>query len=333
MHKFIILLVLLFSTTSHASGSALPESTWYQRDAAAAPVIQLYFYWSKKCPHCLEALPYIADLTEQRQDIVLQSYQLIGEPDNVARYEMMASALGRPAQSVPAFFVCNTVLTGFDPAITLKQIESIISRCEQHISRHGSLQGFSGNDNELLSLQLPFFGSVEASVSTLPLMTLMIAGVDAFNPCAFFVLMFLLSLLLHTRSRKRMLLVGGVFVFFSGLLYFLFMSAWLNLFRLIGHLDLITTIAAVVAILIGAINVKDFFWFKRGVSLSIPEQAKPRLFQRMRDLLQARSLFTLLAATVGLALFANMYEFFCTAGFPMVYTRILTLSDLSTTQY
>ena len=333
MRKLIYLLLLIASTTLNATPSALGESTWYTRDAAKAPVIQLYFYWSKKCPHCLDALPYIADLSEQRQDIVLRSYQLVGEPDNVARYEVMASALGRSAQSVPAFFFCNTMLTGFDAAITPKQIESIIDRCEQHITRHGNLRGFVGIENEPLLLQLPFIGSVEAGVSSLPMMTLMIAGVDAFNPCAFFVLMFLLSLLLHTRNRRRMLLVGGVFVFFSGLLYFLFMTAWLNLFRLIGHLELITTLAALVAIVIGVINVKDFFWFKRGVSLTIPDQAKPRLFQRVRELLQARSLLTLLAATIGLALFANMYEFFCTAGFPMVYTRILTMSNLSTTQY
>jgi hypothetical protein len=88
-----------------------------------------------------------------------------------------------------------------------------------------------------------------------------------------------------------------------------------------------------VAVVVGLINIKDFFWFKQGVSLTLSEQAKPKLFQRMRGLLQVRSLPVLLAATISLALFANMYEFLCTAGFPMVYTRILTLSDLTTAQY
>ncbi|MEJ2451454.1 MAG: hypothetical protein P8047_12385 [Gammaproteobacteria bacterium] len=81
------------------------------------------------------------------------------------------------------------------------------------------------------------------------------------------------------------------------------------------------------------INIKDYFWFRRGLSLTISEQAKPRLFQRMRRLLQARSLPTMLLAASGLALFANLYEFLCTAGFPMVYTRILTLSHLSDVEY
>jgi cytochrome c biogenesis protein CcdA len=92
-------------------------------------------------------------------------------------------------------------------------------------------------------------------------------------------------------------------------------------------------IAALVAIVAGLINVKDFFWFKQGVSLSIPDGARPKLYERTRDLLKAHSLYALVPATIALALFANLYEFLCTAGFPMIYTRILTLSDLSNLQY
>ncbi len=329
----ITLFILFAIVSAQATSAALGDATWYQRDGANPPVIQLYFYWSQKCPHCLEALPYVEQLAAQRPDVALHSYQLVGQPENVTRYELMASALGEVAQSVPAFFICNTMLTGYDKDITPQQIEALINRCQQHLSANTTLDDFTGGESEPLLLHLPLLGNVEAGVSSLPLMTMIIAGVDAFNPCAFFVLMFLLSLLLHTRSRQRMLLVGGVFVFFSGLLYFLFMTAWLNLFRVIGYLDAITIVAALVAITVGVINVKDFFWFKQGVTLTISDNAKPKLFERMRGLLQAQSLSALLAATVGLALFANLYEFLCTAGFPMVYTRILTLSELSTPQY
>jgi hypothetical protein len=330
----LLILFLLFTTTSlQAATTALGDDTWYSHDSAGKPILHLYFYWSNKCPHCAEALPYVDNLTVLRTDLELHSYQLVGEPDNVARYEVMASALGQEARSVPAFILCNTMLTGFDPEVTPQQLESLLNRCKQHVTVHHTLTGFSGMEQEPIVLHLPFIGAIEAGVSSLPVITVLIAGVDAFNPCAFFVLMFLLSLMLHTGKRRSMLLVGGVFVFFSGLLYFLFMSAWLNLFRLIGHLDAITMGAALVALLVGLINIKDFFWFKQGVSLTISEQAKPKLFQRMRDLLRARSLLTILVATSGLALFANLYEFLCTAGFPMVYTRILTLSELSNLQY
>ncbi|MBI1424727.1 MAG: hypothetical protein GC149_14880 [Gammaproteobacteria bacterium] len=333
MRQFLFLSLMLSAAMARAASPALGDATWFTRDATGQPVIQLYFYWSNKCPHCAEALPYIENLAVLRTDLALHSFQLVGEPDNVARYEMMASALGEEARSVPAFMLCNTMVTGFDPEATPQQLESLLNRCKQHIVARQTVAGFRGMEQEPIVLHLPFVGAIEAGVSSLPVITVLIAGVDAFNPCAFFVLMFLLSLMLHTGKRRRMLLVGGVFVFFSGLLYFLFMSAWLNLFRIIGHLDAITIGAAIVALIIGLINLKDFFWFKQGVSLTISDQAKPRLFQRMRNLLQARSLPTMMLAASGLALFANLYEFLCTAGFPMVYTRILTLSELSGMQY
>jgi hypothetical protein len=92
-------------------------------------------------------------------------------------------------------------------------------------------------------------------------------------------------------------------------------------------------VAGVVSLLIGSINVKDFFWFKQGVSLVISDSARQTLFQRMRGLLSTASISGVLIAAVGLAVFANMYEFLCTAGFPMVYTRILTLASMPEWKY
>lgn len=130
-----------------------------------------------------------------------------------------------------------------------------------------------------------------------------------------------------------MLLVGGTFVFFSGAIYFLFMAAWLNLFLLVGEMQAVTFLAGAFALVVGGVNVKDFFFFRRGISFSIPESAKPRLFDRMRRLVRASRLSSVLAGTVVLAVAANSYEILCTAGFPMVYTRILTFHNLPPWQF
>jgi hypothetical protein len=164
-------------------------------------------------------------------------------------------------------------------------------------------------------------------------LTVAIGFLDGFNPCAFFVLLTLLGLLLHVRSRGRILLVGGIFVLFSGLVYFLFMAAWLNVFLVAGQVAAVTKAAGVVALVIALINIKDYFLFKRGVSLSIPDSAKPRLFERMRRLIAETALAPVILGTVVLAAAANLYELFCTAGFPMVYTRILTLHRLPKAGY
>ncbi|MGW8273112.1 MAG: hypothetical protein ACWGN7_06970, partial [Thermodesulfovibrionales bacterium] len=182
-------------------------------------------------------------------------------------------------------------------------------------------------------ISIPLVGSQDATDMSLPALTVVLAALDSFNPCAFFVLFTLLGILVHARSRARMLIVGGTFVFFSGFIYFLFMSAWLNVFLYVGKLMVITIIAAIIALIIGAINIKDFFLFGRGVSLSIPESAKPRLFDRMRHLLKASSTPSMLLGAVVLSIAANTYELLCTVGFPMIFTRVLTLNNLATFQY
>ena len=312
----------------------VPETTWFEFNQQNEPVIQVYLFWSEKCSHCLQALPFLNEMANQNDDIVLHSYQLIGEQENIRRYQAMAKQLGGEAKSVPAIMYCNSMKLGFDIEHSPQQLREEIDTCRQHLKQHGNLKLLNYQTEEQVVFQIPFIGEVSPNnIGSLPLITLLLASIDAFNPCAFFVLMFLLSMMLHTHSRARMLMIGGVFVFVSGLMYFLFMTAWLNLFQAIGQLNIITIAAGVVALIIGLINVKDFFWFKRGVSLSISESSRQSLFKRMRSLLNTQSTTGVLMATTGLALFANLYEFLCTAGFPMVYTRLLTLTGMPDWQY
>jgi len=325
---------LTFVKQGAADLPAMPDSTWFDLDKQAKPVINVYFFWSEKCPHCLDALPVMKQMAENNDAITLHSLQLVGQEENIRRYQYMATKLGKSATAVPAFLFCNSMRTGFDINNSPEQLYRDIDLCREHIEKFGNLSDFQFKDVDHVQVTLPFVGTINTNdINSMAVITVVLASIDAFNPCAFFVLMFLLSMMLHTRSRSRMLLVGLVFVFVSGFMYFLFMTAWLNLFRVIGKLDVITQVAGVVSLMIGVINVKDFFWFKKGISLSISGSAKQSLFQRMRGLLGRASLSGTLIATVSLALFANLYEFLCTAGFPMVFTRILTLSGMPEWQY
>jgi len=338
MRRFSI--ILLFCQLNLLAASAFAQTSgvsWFERTAEGEPQIQLYFFWSKKCPHCLDSLPYLEMLGEENPWLKVHSYQLVGNDDNIRLYQLVARGLGKQARSVPGFVFCRQMMTGFDARSTPDILLTRLQQCRQYLQLHPDLSDFvpvgTSSLEEGIRLELPLIGTITSGIDSLAFITVAIAAVDAFNPCAFFVLMFLLSMMLHSGSRKRMILVGGIFVFFSGLIYFLFMGAWLNLFRLIGQLDVITAIAALLAIVIALINIKDFFWFKKGISLTIKEDAKPGIYHRARQMLHARSILTMSLAAASLAVLANLYEFFCTAGFPMVYTRILTLSELSSTGY
>jgi hypothetical protein len=176
-------------------------------------------------------------------------------------------------------------------------------------------------------IDLPWIGRVSADRLGLPLFTLVIGLVDGFNPCAMWVLLFLLSVLVNLRDRWKIFAVAGTFVFISGAAYFAFMAAWLNVLLLVGFLRWVQVTLAILAIVVGSIHVKDFFAFKKGVSLSIPESAKPGIYARVRKIVMAESLFAAIAGASVLAVLVNLIELLCTAGLPALYSQILMMQD------
>lgn len=326
------LFVTLIFSFAHASTAAEnADSPWWHTDENGEYSLHLYFFWTDACPHCQAARPDMAALDRELDWLTVHSLGLTDQPDNGRRYAGMARNIGERAQSVPAFLFCGRMLTGYDSATGMgAALRQQLGDCRAQLQRgENPLQDGPAPATTLL----PGFGEVDLEQWSLPMVTVTLGAMDSLNPCAFFVLLFLLSLLVHARSRARMLLVGGVFVGISGLVYFLFMAAWLNLFLVVGQIIWITLAAGALALLMGFINIKDFFFFKQGVSLSIPDGAKPGLFKRMRNLISEQQLLPMLLGTMALGVLANAYELLCTAGFPMVFTRILTLHEQSVSAY
>ena len=323
-------MALLSVAPAHAQ--APRETLWGRSDADGVVQVKLHFFWTTTCPHCARAKRFLEPFAADNAWLDLVSYEVSESAANRGAFGMMAAMLGEEIQGVPSFFLCGEMIVGFDTADTTgAMLAGRAAACR--VSLEQTLSPMPAAPAAETGVHLPVLGAVDAASLSLPVLTLVLAGVDAFNPCAFFVLLFLLSLLVHANSRGRMFLIGGTFVLFSGLLYFVFMAAWLNLFLVLEGIRAVTVVAGVVAIGFALFNVKDFFLFGRGPSLSIPEAAKPGLFARMRGLLSADNLPALLVGTVALAIAANAYELLCTSGFPLVYTRALPLNDLSVSGY
>jgi len=353
MYLLRLALLLLCVTGQARAGTGDPQSDafWYGTAADGTPTVRLYYFFSPTCPHCQAAKPFITELQAKNPWLEVKRYSVKDHRGNAKFYYETAQSLGVEALSVPGFVFCRQIIIGYDSAETTgKELADALQACHQRrltgpgATDPGSATGggapsgatttpAAAEQQAGTTVNVPFVGPVDAKAFSLPVLTLVLAGMDAFNPCAFFVLLFLLSLLVHARSRARMAIIGGTFVLFSGLVYFVFMAAWLNVFLIAGELRVITVIAGLVALTVAALNIKDYFWFKAGPSLSIPDSAKPGLFKRMREVVASGSMGPMLLSTVLLAIVANSYELLCTAGFPMVYTRALTLADLEPWQY
>jgi thiol-disulfide isomerase/thioredoxin len=167
---------------------------------------------------------------------------------------------------------------------------------------------------------------------TFPVFTFIIAFLDGFNPCAFAVLAVLLSLLVYAKSRKKMALIGLIFIITSGVMYFLFIIILMLLrAEILGaYKEPIRIIVGIIAIVAGTINLKDFFFFKKGISLTISSEKMSKLVKKMRKIVDdvknattKKAMFIAILGTVFLAVLVNVIELGCTLILPIEYIEVL----------
>jgi hypothetical protein len=351
-----VLLVLAVGA-SRPAGAADPSarpspsgvaSPWYAIAETGEPRIALYFGYSTTCPHCAKAKPWLEAFEARTPWLDVHWLRVNGDDEEAFRNASflvgLAESIGEQVEGVPAFFFGERLRVGFDEAETtgIALEEEIAGYRAELLAELGLASPAPAVSPEPsgapdldpgLTVNVPLVGPIDARSLSLPLLTVVLGSLDAVNPCALSVLLFLMTVLAATRSRSRMALVGGTFVVVSGLVYFALMAAWLNIFLLAGELRIVTLAAGIAAAIAGLINIKDFAFFRRGVSLVMPESAKPMVFGRILDLGDAARVSTMVGAAILVAAAANAYEMLCTGGFPVVFTRILTLNELPMPAY
>jgi glutaredoxin/threonine/homoserine/homoserine lactone efflux protein len=291
---------------------------------AIAPPPDLEVFVRAGCPHCEAAKEFLTELQHERPSLRVAIHD-VGE-DAAARQRLatLVAERGMTAIGVPTFLIGTELIVGFRSRDTTgTEIRARLDRLSPTTAPRPTAE----------SIQTRWFGELRVKELGLPLFTIAIGLLDGFNPCAMWVLLFLLSLLVNLHDRAKMALIAGTFVVVSGVLYFAFMAAWLNVFLLIGLSRPVQVGLGGIALFVGAVNVKDFYTMESGISLSIPDSAKPGLYTRVRRILQAENLAGALLSIVILAGLVNLIELLCTAGFPALYTQILTLQQMPSWEY
>jgi hypothetical protein len=158
-------------------------------------------------------------------------------------------------------------------------------------------------------------------------------ALDGFNPCAMWTLLFLISLLLGMENRKRMWILGTAFIVASASVYFLFMSAWLNLILFLGFVIWIRVLIGVFALAGGCYSIKEFIFNKDGGCKVAGDEKRRKIFERLKLSVQQNSLWFALGGIFVLAFAVNLVELICSAGLPAIYTQILALNEMAGWRY
>jgi glutaredoxin len=322
-------------------------------------MVIIYLFWGDGCPHCAAAKPFLEGLTRQYPNAVLRPYEVWYNESNQALMWKMTAAYGFKPSGVPTIFIGSRHWVGYSD-IVRDEIAATVAECSQFECRDAGagiapplptptpiptqiaatpesiLPG--GSDPARIPLtsklgatgiiSIPLIGTVDLTAHSLTVSTLLIAFVDGFNPCSLWVLSILLALTLHTGSRKKVFLVGIVFLTVTSFIYMLFILGLFTMFTVISFVGWIQVVVALAALFFAAVNIKDYLWYKEGISFTIADEKKPGIYKGIRRVMDAGdSMWGLIGATIVLSAGVSLVEFSCTAGFPVLWTNLLITQE------
>lgn len=322
--------------------------------------VNIYLFYGEGCPHCAKEKLFLNSLkVEYQNNIQIHQYEVYYSEENNNKLNKVAELLGVNVAGVPFLVIGDKAIIGFDSAsITGKEIEMNVINCLQNgcpdkaseillgvrptytISRTNTFpplvptesKPFEENEVMPVFLNTIVFGTVDLKSVSLPLATILIALVDGFNPCAMWILIFLITMLINLKDKKKLYILGTVFIVTSGMVYFLFLAAWFNFFKYIGFVYWIKVIIGIVAIISGSLHLRDAFSSKGGCKATNAQQ-REGIMDRIKKALGEKSFILSVLGIMILAVSVNLIEVVCSAGLPAVYTNLLASVTLSPTVY
>lgn len=313
----------------------------------ASSDVNAYLFYGEGCPHCAKERIFLDQLKTKYPNLNITEYEIYFNKENNALFQKIATQLHTQSGGVPFLVIGDEPYIGFSETLTTKEVENKVIACSQTecidiVAESGKIDeeppplptsSVPANTVKKQELDLPVLGIVDVTKLSLPVLTIILAFLDGFNPCAMWILLFLISLLLGQKDKRRMWILGTTFIVSSALVYFLFLSAWLNLFLFLGYITWIRNVVALVALMAGYFYLKDYFVNTKGGCSVVGGEKRQKLFQKMKQITQTRQFVFALGGIILLAIAVNMIELVCSAGLPAIYTKILSLSELSTWQY
>jgi len=332
MKKKITLIFILSLISIFAFQKPVFSQSEGQRD------VTIYFFWGDGCPYCEKMEPFLASLANKYPNVILKDYEVWYNPQNQEIFKRYADALNFNPEGVPVTIIGNNYWIGFREVFKT-EIESSLQACldQQCVTEVDSLKMLENNEAKESNLinttiKLPLIGMIDLEKQSLIASTAFIGFVDGFNPCSLWVLGILLTITLHSGSRKIVGIVGLTFLLVSTIVYSLFIVGVFSLLSYISYLKWIQIGVSLIAFIFGAINVKDYFWFKEGISFTISNKQKQKLYETIRRTTpSSSSMIALIGSASGLAVGVSLIEFSCTAGFPVIWSSLMSSNNVSPT--
>jgi len=310
---------------------------------AEAKEVTVNLFKGEGCPHCAAEEKYLKELEKTYgKELNVDIYEVWYDEENNKLLEKVKDVFGESSQGVPFTVIGNEYVMGYNDDISADIKEMI----DKELSYENSInivqlvkdgeevkEEMLEKEEESSEKTIPLLGKIDAKDVSLPLVGAVIGVVDGFNPCAMWILLFLISMLLPMKDKKRKWVLGITFLVTSALCYALFMVAWLNIALTAMQTVLIRNIIAIIALLGAIINLRSFIKSNDSGCTVVKDSKRKKIFTKIKNVTKEKSFIIALIGIITLAFTVNLVELACSAGLPLLYTSILAMNDLSTLEY
>ena len=311
-------------------------------------LVNIYLFHSYTCKHCKEEIKLLDELEKEYDNIKVYKYE-VNENGNGELLKNISEIMGSKVTGTPYTIIGNKVFSGYDYENSKGRFKGAI----EYYSKYGyedkvgeyissiPLPSYEVKDtdpdvDEYISnyisykVKLPLIGEVKLKNLTLPLVTVVIGLADGFNPCAMWVLLFLISMLIGMKDKKRMWILGSTFLLISALIYLIFMMSWLNLANLLISVVWVRVIIAIVSLVGGIINLRGYIKHRKVSGCDVVDDKKRnRIITRIKKFTTEKNFWLAILGVIVLAISVNVVELACSAGLPVMFIEILSLNNLT----
>ena len=313
-------------------------------------IVNIYLFHSYSCPHCKKEIKLLDELEKKYDNIKVYKFEL-SENNNGNLLGEITRLLDARFGGTQFTFIGEKYFNGFSE----KNTKRVFSGAIEYYSKYGykDVVGEYLNENKILEVEIPTFkektditideyideygnytfnlpllGNINTKNLTLPLIAVVIGLIDGFNPCAMWVLLFLISMLIGINDKKKMLILGFSFLFTSALVYFLLMLVWLDASSVLVNVNWIRNTIGLVAVIGGIYNLITEFKEKEEGCNVVNDKKRNKIFDKIKKFTKEKNLFLALIGVITLAISVNIIELACSAGLPLVFTSILSMNNL-----
>lgn len=311
-----------------------------------ADTIKVYLFYGSGCPHCADEEEFFDNYLIDNDEVELVKYEVWGSAENRLLLSKVQDKLNYHKSGVPFLVIGDNVIVGFSNGTTEeiikdtikeelnnKNYEDIVDKVvkNENIGNETEPEEPKKPEKKPTSYTLPILGKVNAKNVSLPLLAVVLGLVDGFNPCAMWILIFLMTMLIGMKNKRKLILYGSVFLLTSGFFYFALMFTWLNVIATISLSLIFRIIIAVFALVAGAYNLYNYIKSLKkddGCTVTNTKQRKT-IMTKIRKFTSEQNVLLALIGIVLLAIGVNFVELLCSAGLPVLFTEILSINKVN----